>query len=188
MTSSPRRLSGGPPSALGATWLRRATKKDAVLQPPPLASMDESEVRSAELRATTGEQSRPGHGRGQYQLQAAIAAEHDRAATFADTNGQHILDRYEELLQLVDNPIVALNRAVAVAMLRSPREGLALLDDLQGPLGGDHRLHAVKAQLAERDGDPTTARTAYETAAQLTTSLPRQRYLRARAARLADRP
>ena len=78
-----------------------------------------------------------GLGRGQYQLQAAIAAEHDRAATFADTNWQHILDRYEELLQLVDNPIVALNRAVAVAMLRSPREGLALLDDLQGPLGCD---------------------------------------------------
>ncbi len=91
--------------------------------------------------------------------------------------------------QLGDHPVVALNHAVAVAMVEGPRAGLALLDALSagGRLSRDHRLAAARAHLLEQAGELETARSAYEAAAELTASLPQQRYLRVRAARL-DRP
>ena len=85
-------------------------------------------------------------------------------------------------------PLVALNHAVAVAMVRGPRAGLDLLGKLEADerVAGDHRLHAVRAHLLEMAGDPVAARDAYLAAARQTTSLPQQRYLHAQAARLAD--
>ncbi len=125
---------------------------------------------------------------GPYQLQAAIAAIHDEAPSAEATDWPQIVALYELLLQISDNPVVALNHAVAVAMARGPRAGLDLLGELEADdrIAGDHRLHAVRAHLLEMAGDRAAARDAYVAAAGRTTSLPQQRYLHARAARLAD--
>jgi predicted RNA polymerase sigma factor len=95
---------------------------------------------------------------------------------------------YELLRRISDNPVVALNHAVAVAMVDGPQAGLELLGPLQGDerVAGDHRLHAVRAHLLELAGDRAAARDAYQAAARRTTNLPQQRYLHARAARMAD--
>jgi len=123
---------------------------------------------------------------GPYQLQAAIAAVHDEAATAEATDWPQIVALYELLLQLSDNPVVALNRAVAVAMVRGPRAGLDLLAPMQADqrITGSHRFHAVRAHLLEMAGDRAAARTAYLDAAGLTASLPHQRYLHAQVTRL----
>ncbi len=123
---------------------------------------------------------------GQYQLQAAIAAVHDEAPTYADTDWAQIMLLYERLLGLVDNPVIALNHAVAVAMVRGPREGLTRVDQLAHDprLAEDHRLSAVRAHLLERIGESAAAHAAYLRAADLTTSLPQRRYLVTRAARI----
>ncbi|MCW6008142.1 sigma-70 family RNA polymerase sigma factor [Micromonospora sp. CPCC 205371] len=123
---------------------------------------------------------------GPYQVQAAIAALHDEAPTAEATDWPQIVALYEVLLDLSDNPMVALNHAVAVAMTSGPEAGLALLDKLAADarLAADHRPYAVRAHLLEMAGDIEAAREAYLTAARRTTSLPRQRYLNARAARL----
>jgi RNA polymerase sigma factor (sigma-70 family) len=127
---------------------------------------------------------------GPYQLQAAIAAIHDEAPSAAATNWQEIAALYEVLMQISDNPIVALNHAVAVAMTQGPRTGLGLLEELEagGRLAGDHRLDAVRAHLLEMTGDHVAARASYEAAALRATNPPQQRYLRSRAARLAAEP
>ncbi|NUT45348.1 MAG: RNA polymerase sigma factor, partial [Thermoactinospora sp.] len=86
---------------------------------------------------------------------------------------------------LADSPVVRLNRAVALAMVQGPKAGLALLDTLEGgELSGHHRLAAVRAHLLELDGQTLAARDHYLAAAGLTSSLPEQGYLRARAKRL----
>ena len=124
---------------------------------------------------------------GPYQLQAAIAALHDEAPTAEATDWPQIMALYEVLMRLSDNPVVRLNHAVAVAMVRGPRAGLELLGALggDGRMTEDHRLHAVRAHLLERAGDGEAARDAYLAAAARTGNLPQQRYLHARAARLS---
>jgi RNA polymerase sigma factor (sigma-70 family) len=123
---------------------------------------------------------------GPYQLQAAIAAVHDEAATAADTDWRQILVLYELLAQVAPSPVVTLNHAVALAMVRGPRAGLELLATLDGDgrMAGNHRLEAVRAHLLELAGDTAAARERYRAAARRTTSLPEQRYLEGRAARL----
>ena len=123
---------------------------------------------------------------GPYQLQAAIAAVHDEAATAADTDWRQILVLYELLAQVAPSPVVTLNHAVALAMVRGPRAGLELLATLDGDarMAGSHRLDAVRAHLLELAGDTAAARDHYRAAARRTTSLPEQRYLEGRAARL----
>ncbi|TCC61934.1 sigma-70 family RNA polymerase sigma factor [Kribbella pittospori] len=123
---------------------------------------------------------------GPYQLQAAIAAVHDEAASAEETDWPQILALYEVLLQLTDNPMVALNHVVAVAMARGPDEGLKQLSTIEDDdrLAQDHRLAAVRAHLLEMSGYTAAARAAYEEAATKTTSVPQQRYLHTRANRL----
>ncbi len=123
---------------------------------------------------------------GPYQLQAAIAAVHDEAPDADSTDWPQILALYEVLLTISDNPVVRLNHAVAVAMVRGPAAGLTILDTLRrdARVAEDHRLHAVRAHLLERAGDAAGARASYEAAAARTMSQPQQRYLHARAARL----
>jgi RNA polymerase sigma factor (sigma-70 family) len=123
---------------------------------------------------------------GPYQVQAAIAAVHDEAARAEDTDWPQILVLYELLERLAPGPVVTLNHAVAVAMVRGPRAGLDLLATLDddGRLAGHHRLDAVRAHLLELAGDPAAAREHYRAAARRTTSLPEQRYLDGRAASL----
>ncbi len=125
---------------------------------------------------------------GPYQLQAAIAAIHDEAPSAETTDWPQIMALYELLMRISDNPVVALNHAVAVAMVRGPRARLDLLGKLEADerITGDHRLHAVRAHLLETAGDRAAARDSYQAAARRTTSFPHQRYLHARAARLAD--
>ncbi|MGE5291863.1 MAG: RNA polymerase sigma factor [Micromonosporaceae bacterium] len=124
---------------------------------------------------------------GPYQLQAAIAAVHDEAPSAEATDWPQIMALYELLMRISDNPMVALNHAVAVAMARGPRAGLDLLGKLESDerIAEDHRLHAVRAHLLEMTGDREAARGSYEAAARRTTSVPQQRYLYARAARLS---
>ncbi|MFF0866207.1 RNA polymerase sigma factor [Nonomuraea sp. NPDC003560] len=124
---------------------------------------------------------------GPYQLQAAIAAVHDEAPTAAETDWPQILALYGVLAGLEDNPVVRLNQAVAAAMVHGPRAGLDLLDGLAADdrLAGHHRLAAVRAHLLEMEGDAEGAALAFREAARRTLSLPEQRYLEGKAARLA---
>ena len=125
---------------------------------------------------------------GPYQLQAAIAAIHDEAPNAEATDWPQIMALYELLLRISDNPVVALNHAVAVAMVQGPRAGLDLLAGLESDerIAGDHRLQAVRGHLLEAAGDRAAARDCYEAAARRALSLPQQRYLQARASRLED--
>ena len=117
---------------------------------------------------------------GPYQVQAAIAAVHAEADRAGDTDWRQILALYR---LLAPGPVVTLNHAVAAAMVHGPAAGLALLEPLDADerTAGHHRLHAVRAHLLELAGDREAARSAYLTAARLTTSLPEQRYLQNRA-------
>lgn len=121
---------------------------------------------------------------GPYQIQAAIAAVHDEAARAQDTDWPQILALYGLLAQMSDNPMVALNHAVAVAMVEGPRAGLERLSALDGPLAGHHRLAAVRAHLLEMAGEREAAVAHYMAAAGRTTSLPERNYLTLKAAQL----
>jgi predicted RNA polymerase sigma factor len=119
---------------------------------------------------------------GPYQLQAAIAALHDEAATAEQTDWPQILALYDHLDRLAPGPMVTLSRVVALAMTHGPRVGLAHLADAEAALAGHYRGHAVRAHLLELTGDHGAAAAEYEQAARQTLSLPEQRYLRQRAA------
>ena len=123
---------------------------------------------------------------GPYQLQAAIAAIHDEAPSADVTDWPQILALYDVLEQVSPGPVVTLNRAVAVAMVDGPRAGLAVLGTLDADdrMTHTHRLEAVRGHLLELAGDPDAARESYRRAARMTASLPEQRYLAMRAARL----
>jgi RNA polymerase sigma factor (sigma-70 family) len=123
---------------------------------------------------------------GQYQLQAAIAAVHAEAARPQDTDWRQILALYELLEKTSPNPMITLSRAVAVAMVRGPEEGLALLAPLDRDkrMRNHHRFHAVRGHLLEMAGDISAARHCYQVAARRTNSVPEQRYLARRSARL----
>jgi RNA polymerase sigma factor (sigma-70 family) len=124
---------------------------------------------------------------GPYQVQAAIAAIHDEAPRAEDTDWRQILVLYDLLEVLAPNPMVTLNRAVAVAMVDGPAAGLEVLATLDDDprMTDHHRLHAVRAHLLERAGRADAAVAAYRRAARLTSSLPERRYLEAQAARAA---
>lgn len=123
---------------------------------------------------------------GPYQLQAAIAAVHDEAARFEDTDWRQIVGLYGLLQTIAPGPMVTLNRIVAAAMLYGPEAGLAQLAEAETDpaLAGHHRVDAVRAHLLEMAGDVAAARAAYRLAARRTLSIPEQRYLDSRATRL----
>jgi predicted RNA polymerase sigma factor len=123
---------------------------------------------------------------GPYQLQAAIAAVHDEAARYEDTDWRQILGLYDLLGSIAPGPMVTLNRVVALAMVRGANAGLRELAvaEADPALGGHHRVDAVRAHLLEMAGDLDAARDHYRLAARRTLSLPEQHYLEARAAGL----
>jgi RNA polymerase sigma factor (sigma-70 family) len=123
---------------------------------------------------------------GPYQLQAAIAAVHDEAASAEETDWPQILALYEVLERVSPGPVVTLNRAVAVAKVHGPRAGLAVLGTVEANdhMSHTHRLEAVRGHLLELAGDAVAARESYQRAARMTASLPEQHYLAMRAARL----
>ena len=125
---------------------------------------------------------------GEYQLQASIAAVHDRAARAEDTDWPQILALYELLDRMTGNPVVTLNRAVAAAMVHGPEAGLTLLAHVEERLSGQHRLDAVRAHLLEMAGDTDAAAEHYAAAAARTTNLPERHHLSGQVARLRNRP
>jgi RNA polymerase sigma-70 factor (ECF subfamily) len=118
---------------------------------------------------------------GPYQIQAAVNAVHSDAPTADATDWGQILRLYDQLMELAPSPVVALNRAVAVAEAEGPESALALVDKLD--LDGYHAFHAVRADLLRRLGRHTEALRAYDAAITLTGSAPERAHLeRARAA------
>jgi predicted RNA polymerase sigma factor len=113
---------------------------------------------------------------------------HAEASRAEDTDWPQILALYDLLAQSSTNPVVLLNRAVAVAMVHGPRAGLALLAELDADrsMSVHHRLHAVRGHLLERAGNREAARAAFEEAIRRATSIPEKRYLQAQAVRLAN--
>ncbi|MEV4600777.1 sigma-70 family RNA polymerase sigma factor [Amycolatopsis sp. NPDC049253] len=122
---------------------------------------------------------------GPYQVQAAIAALHDRAASTETTDWPQIVELYDVLAELAPSPVVTLNRAIAVAMVHGPAAALALLSTVEDDsrLKQGHRLDAVRAHLLELAGDTDAAHAHYLRAAKRTSSLPERRYLQSRAER-----
>lgn len=125
---------------------------------------------------------------GEYQLQAAIAAVHDEAPRAEDTDWSEILALYSVLKRMTDSPVIALNHAIATAMVHGPQAGLQLLSPLQDDdrLQRSHRLDAVRAHLLERTGEHGAAVELYRVAALKTTSLPERAYLLRKAAQLKE--
>ena len=123
---------------------------------------------------------------GPYTLQAAIAAVHAEAPSTLETDWAQIVALYDLLLRADPSPIVALNRAVAVAMRDGPNKGLELVDELleSGELANYHLAHAARADLCRRLGKSSEARASYERALVLTKQEPERRFLEKRLAEL----
>ena len=170
------------------TDARRAarTRPDGSLV--PLAEQDRAEWDREQIAEGTAllEEALPRGAAGPYQLQAAIAAVHDEAATMADTDWPQILALYRLLEALAPNPFTTLNRAVAVGMVAGPEAGLRVLDALAADkrMTRHHRLLAARAYLEELAGQTQAAAEDYLLAARYATSLPERRYLAIQAARL----
>jgi RNA polymerase sigma factor (sigma-70 family) len=131
---------------------------------------------------------------GRYQIEAAIAALHDDAATTAETDWPQILAWYDDLVALTADPVrqdpaAVLGRAVAVGHVLGAAAGLRETDRLREVLGDRHRWHAVRGHLHELDGDPVAAGTAYAEAARRATDVAERDHLVRQAARVrADQP
>ncbi|MDG4827130.1 sigma factor [Asanoa sp. WMMD1127] len=167
------------------TDARRAARTAPDGTPVPMAEQDRSRWDRDQIAEGVAliSAALPRGEAGPYQIQAAIAAIHDEAPRAEDTDWPQIMLLYEILLAQGDNPVVALNHAVAVAMVHGPAAGLALLDPLgkDDRLAADHRWHTARAHLLELSGDLDAARSAFLTAAAKTMSPPQQRYLHTRA-------
>jgi RNA polymerase sigma factor (sigma-70 family) len=125
---------------------------------------------------------------GPYQIQAAIAAVHDEAASFAETDWPQILALYQTLGRASDNPMIGLNQAVAAAMVHGPGAALDQLDALERDerIAGHYRLDVVRGHLFEMAGDRERAVRHYRAAAERTASIPARNYLLGKAARIAS--
>jgi len=123
---------------------------------------------------------------GPYQVQAAISAVHADAATAAGTDWRQILALYDQLLAMTPTPVVALNRAVAVAEVHGPATALACVDELA--LGDYHLYHATRADLLRRLDRPAEASAAYEAAIALAANRAERDFLTARQASLRQPP
>jgi RNA polymerase sigma factor (sigma-70 family) len=170
------------------TAAREATRTDRDGELVPLGEQDRSRWDTTAIAEGVAllETVLPRGHLGRFQLQAAIAAVHAEAPTFADTDWRQISLLYGMLEQLAPSPAVTLNRAVAVGMAFGPEQGLVLVEPLLSDpaMARHHRTHAVRAHLLEMAGDRGAALEAYGRAARLTASIPEQRYLNARARRL----
>jgi RNA polymerase sigma factor (sigma-70 family) len=125
---------------------------------------------------------------GRYQVQAAIAALHDDAATAGETDWPQVLAWYDDLVALSDDPVrqdpaAVLGRAVALGHVRGAAAGLAATDALHGVLGGRHRWHATRGYLHELGGDLPAAADAYAEAAHRATDVAERDHLVRQAAR-----
>ncbi|WP_232847825.1 RNA polymerase sigma factor [Occultella kanbiaonis] len=171
------------------TQSRAATRVDPAGDLVPLEHQDRSRWDRSMISEATSilEVVLPHATVGPYQLQAAIAAVHAEAPTWAETDWLQIVILYRMLDGIAPGPTVRLNLAVAVGMAHGPAAGLEVLEPLREDpaLRRGHRIHAVRAHLLEMVGDRAQAHEEYLMAARMSTSVPEQRYLNARADRLA---
>jgi len=117
---------------------------------------------------------------GQFALEAAISAEHCKATRAEYTNWVQIIRLYNLLEQITGSPIVALNRAVAVAMAEGPQPALVLIDSLASDLDEYHLLHAARADLYRRMGSSAEAAISYKRALELVTNESERKFLERR--------
>ena len=123
---------------------------------------------------------------GPYQLQAAIAAVHDEAASVEDTDWAEILALYELLAKVSPGPMVSLGKVVAIAEVHGPAAGLEALGDLAETLPANHRFYSVRGHLHAMAGNPREAAADFRTAARYATNIPERRYLERKAAELRN--
>ncbi len=145
-----------------------------------LARQDRSRWHHDEIRSGTELISRVPVGTGyteELRLQGLIAAEHANAPAASDTRWSTIASLYTRLESLTGSPVVRLNRAVAVGEAQGPEMGLDLIDGLDDALARNHRLHAVRADLARRAGNVALARSSYQAAIGLCANETEKRYL-----------
>ena len=171
------------------TDARRAARTGPMGELIPLDEQDRSLWDRGLIAEGTGlvTEALTGGPAGWYAIQAAVAAVHDEAPSAEQTDWPQILALYDVLKGVSDNPMVALNHAVAAAMVHGPAAGLELLDGLDRDrrLAGHYRLDAVRGHLLERAGNRAGALAHYRAAAEGTASLPERNYLLTKAARLA---
>jgi RNA polymerase sigma-70 factor, ECF subfamily len=183
-------LAPGPPAeatALLALMLLHDSRRDARFdESGDLVLLEEQDRRKwnreqiAEALPLVEEAFRSGPG--PFALQAAIAAEHCRAAQAEDTDWPLIVRFYDQLERLQPSPVVSLNRAVAVAMVEGPESGLGLIDQIagKGDLENYYLLHAVRADLLRRLGSAADAAKSYQRALELVTNDSERRFLERR--------
>jgi RNA polymerase sigma-70 factor (ECF subfamily) len=149
-----------------------------VLEEQDRSLWDHQQIREALPLVTLALQSNPGP----FAVEAAIAAEHCRAARAEDTDWSRIVNLYDLLNELLESPIVSLNRAVAVAMRDGPKAGLGLVDSLAatGDLDEYHLLHAARADFLRRMGSYPEAAKSYKRALELVTNESERRFLERR--------
>ncbi|MBW4721892.1 RNA polymerase sigma factor [Saccharothrix obliqua] len=170
------------------TQARQAARTTATGDLVPLAEQDRAQWdrELIEEGVLLAKASLAGPALGPYQVQAAVAATHADAASAGETDWAQVHALYLVLERIAPNPVVTLNRAIALAEVRGPAAGLALLSTLDGDgrLAEHHRLLSVRAHLLEKAGDVAGALANYRRAAKATASIAEQRYLESRAARL----
>jgi RNA polymerase sigma factor (sigma-70 family) len=183
---------GGEVTGLLALMLLTQSRQQARTTPAgdlvPLDEQDRARWDRALIEEGTDlvKASLAGPALGPYALQAAIAATHADAATAAGTNWGQVHALYLILERIAPNPMVTLNRAIALAELDGPWAGLALVSILDDDerMAGHHRLLSVRAHLLEKTGDTAGAYEHYRRAAKATASLAERRFLESRAARI----
>lgn len=171
------------------TDARRAARTTATGELRLLADQDRSRwdrellAEAHELLRSCLRRDRPGP----YQLQAAIGAVHAEAPTVEDTDWHRVLALYDQLLALAPTPVVALNRAVALAEVDGPAQALSVLDALGDTLDRYHLYHATRAEMLARLGETAAASATYATAHDLTRNLAERRLLERKRRALEDR-
>jgi len=166
---------------------RFAARRGPAGEPVLLEDQDRARWDRAQIGRGTAALARAdglGRGRGPYALQAAIAEQHAIAPSVATTDWPRVVELYGALGRLTPNPVVELNRAVAVSMAEGPEAGLALVDALaaRGVLGTSHLLPGVRGELLLRLGRTAEAREALQQAAALATNERTRAVLLAKAA------
>jgi RNA polymerase sigma-70 factor (ECF subfamily) len=114
---------------------------------------------------------------GPFQLQAAIQAVHGAAHSFQATDWTQIVALYDHLFSVMPTPVVALNRAIAIAEVEGPAEALTTLDAIAPDLDTYHLLHAARGTMLRRLGQPDAAQAAFERAAHLAATETDRRFL-----------
>jgi RNA polymerase sigma-70 factor (ECF subfamily) len=171
------------------TDARRETRTDSGGRVLVLSEQDRSRWdRDAIAEGSAlAEQAMRGATRGRFAIQAAIAAVHAQAPSYAQTDWRLVLARYDDLLRAWPSPVVALNRTVALAMLEGPEAGLAEIARLEaaGKLAGYRYLPAAKADLLRQAGRAAEASECYQAALELTQNEAERRFLVARLAEVS---